>query len=179
VPDSFVDQQSEPNAVAVEGEVGAVRAWHAAHSVWLHAFLCRTLRLQASDADDIVQETWLRIIRTSFADLEHPRALLSRIALNLFRDRHRREAVRKAHLRLVVPDDAVRFDKAALAEQECELELERAILDLPEKIRDVFVLSRFRRMTNKDIAAHFGISIKTVEWRIGKAIELCSGRLRD
>lgn len=179
MPDSFVDLQSQPDAVAVEGEARSVRAWHAQHSVWLHAFLCRTLRLQASDADDIVQETWLRIIRTSFADVEHPRALLSRIALNLFRDRHRRDAVRKAHLRLVIPDNVVRFDNAALAEQECELELERAILDLPENIRDVFVLSRFRRMTNKGIAAHLGISIKTVEWRIGKAIELCAGRLRD
>lgn len=176
--DSFVDLRYEPDIAASE-EAQSLRTWHAAHSAWLHGFLCRTLRLQASDADDIVQDTWLRLIRTSLADVEHPRAFLSRVALNLFRDRYRRDAARKAHLRLVVSDDHAPIDTTALAEQECALELERAILDLPVNIRDVFVLSRFRRMTNKDIATHLGISIKTVEWRIGKAIELCAGRLRD
>jgi RNA polymerase sigma factor (sigma-70 family) len=159
-------------------EARSLKAWHASHSAWLRAFLCRTLRIQPSDADDIVQDTWLRIIRTSLADVDHPRAFLSRVAINLFRDRHRREKVRNAHLRLVHASDCNSFDPRAIAEQEGELELERAILDLPENIRDVFVLSRFCPMTNADIATHLGISVKTVEWRIGKAIELCSGRLR-
>lgn len=176
--DTFVDHRDEPDNVAMD-EARALRAWHAAHSAWLHAFLCRALRLQPSDVDDIVQDTWLRVIRTSLAEIEHPRAFLSRVALNLFRDRHRRNAVRTAHLHLVARKETARVDIAALSEQECALELERAILDLPANIRDVFVLSRFRRMTNKDIAAHFGVSIKTVEWRIGKAIELCASRLRD
>jgi len=178
VADSFVDRRDEPGGTTTD-ESHSLRAWHAAHSAWLHAFLCRALRLQPSDVDDIVQDTWLRVIRTSLAEVEHPRAFLSRVALNLFRDGHRRDAVRKGHLRLVAAAEEARFDTAALAEQECALVLERAILDLPVNIRDVFVLSRFRRMTNRDIAAHFGISVKTVEWRIGKAIELCAGRLRD
>jgi RNA polymerase sigma-70 factor (ECF subfamily) len=178
VADSLVDLLDEPDgAVAVDSR--SLRAWHAAHSAWLHGFLCRALRLQPSDADDVVQDTWLRVIRTSFAEVEHPRAFLSRVALNLLRDRHRRETVRAAHLRLVASADHARVDTDVLTEQECALELERAILDLPDTIRDVFVLSRFRHMTNRDIATHLGISIKTVEWRIGKAIELCASRLRD
>lgn len=174
--DPFVDLRATPDAA---DDSRSLRTWHAAHSAWLHGFLCRTLRLQPSDADDIVQDTWLRVIRTSLAEVEHPRAFLSRVAVNLFRDRHRRDAVRKAHLRLVATAEETRVDMTTLAEQECTLELERTILDLPINIRDVFVLSRFRRMTNKDIAAHLGISVKTVEWRIGKAIELCASRLRD
>lgn len=173
--DPYVNVRESPDA-AVEDR--SLKAWHASHSAWLHGFLCRTLRLQPSDADDIVQDTWLRIIRTSLADVEHPRAFLSRIALNLFRDRYRREKVRKAHLRLVLASDRDSIDPSAMAEQECALELERAILDLPDNLRDVFVLSRFRHMTNKDIATHLGISVKTVEWRIGKAIALCTDRLR-
>lgn len=173
--DPYVNVRELPDA-AVDDR--SLKAWHSSHSAWLHAFLCHTLRVQPSDADDIVQDTWLRIIRTSLADVEHPRAFLSRVALNLFRDRHRREKVRKAHLRLVLASDCNTIDPNAMAEQESELELERAILDLPDNLRDVFVLSRFRRMTNRDIASHLGISVKTVEWRIGKAIELCTGRLR-
>lgn len=176
--DSFADRRDDSDDTGTD-EPGALRAWHADHSVWLHNFLRRVLRLQPSDADDIVQDTWLRVIRMSVAEIDHPRAFLSRIALNLFRDRLRRDAVRNNHLRLVAIADQARVDTGALGEQECGLELERAILDLPENIRDVFVLSRFRRMTNKDIAARLGISVKTVEWRIGKAIELCASRLRN
>lgn len=160
------------------GEIESLRGWHASHSAWLHDFLRRSLRVQPSEADDIVQDTWLRIIRTSLAEVEHPRAFLSRVALNVFRDRQRRDAVRKKHRHLVLASDRDRVDPAALTEQEANRELERMILDLPENIRDVFLLSRFRRMTNKDIATHFGISVKTVEWRISRAIELCAKRLQ-
>lgn len=155
-----------------------LREWHSSHSAWLHAFLRRSLRLQPAEADDIVQDTWLRIIRTSFADVEQPRAFLSRIALNLFRDRRRRDAVRETHYRLALASDRGALDPQAMTEQEAKREFERVILDLPEKLRDVFVLSRFRRMTNQQIAAHLGISVKTVEWRIGKAIELCASGLQ-
>ena len=175
VADSFLKADGASDRGDTDG--GALREWHGTHSAWLHGFLCRSLRLQSSDADDIVQDTWLRVIRTSLADVEHPRAYLSRIALNLFRDRYRRDKRQRAYLCLVLADEATEL--AAMAEQESALELERAILDLPESLRDVFVLSRFRRLTNKDIADQLGISVKTVEWRIGKAIELCTTRLRS
>jgi RNA polymerase sigma-70 factor (ECF subfamily) len=173
-PNFDAEESGEPDLV----DARSLRAWYSSHSAWLQGFLVRTLRIQPSEADDIVQDTWLRIIRTSLADISYPRAFLSRVALNLFRDRLRREKVRGAHLRLVFASDRNSIDPTAMAEQEGELELERIILDLPENIRDVFLLSRFRRMTNRDIATQLGISVKTVEWRIGRAIELCADRLR-
>lgn len=174
--DSYLDAEKRSDADDLSS--GALREWHGSHSAWLHNFLCRTLRLQPSDADDIVQDTWLRVVRTSLADVEHPRAFLSRVALNLFRDNHRREKRRNAYLRLVSTEREPR-DPTAMAEQEGDLELERAILHLPQNLRDVFLLSRFRRFTNKEIAEHLGISVKTVEWRMGKAIEQCASRLRS
>lgn len=137
-----------------------LRTNHAAHSAWLHAFLCRKLRLQPTDADDIVQDTWLRAMRISFADIEHPRAYLSRIALNLFRDRKRSEAVRTRHRHLALVSDRSQLDLSAMTEQEAQRNLERIILDLPDILRDVFLLSRFEGMTNRDIASFLGISVK-------------------
>lgn len=146
------------------------------HADWLRRHLAR-LGARAGEADDIVQDTWLRAAGRG-EEIEHPKAFLSRTALNLLRDRSRREAVRERHRQVAANDIGIAARTPGFAEQEAEFELKQIILDLPEIYRDVFVLSRFRRMTNADIAAHFGISIKTVEWRLGKALELCMIRLR-
>ena len=42
---------------------------------------------------------------------------------------------------------------------------------LPEKCRMVFMLSRFENLSNKEIAEHLNISIKTVESQITKALK--------
>ena len=148
------------------------------HAGWLRALVTRRLRAQPTDVDDIVQDTWLRVAGCRTDNIQHPKAFLSQTALNLFRDRKRRDAVRQHHREGVTADQG-RGDRHGMSEQEAVLELERIVLDLPEKIRDVFVLSRFRHMSNAEIATTLGISVKTVEWRMGKALALCMSRLRD
>ena len=156
-------------------DASPVEAWIERDGPWLHRLLRRGLRLPAADAEDLAQETWLRVLRTAPTQVAHPRAFLSRVALNLFRDGRRRQE--KRHL--VAANDRVALPPQALQEQEADCILEQVITDLPEPLRDVFVLSRFRRMTNHDIAAQLGISVKTVEWRIGKAMEQIMTKLRD
>lgn len=48
--------------------------------------------------------------------------------------------------------------------------LQEYILELPEKRRQVFLLSRKYYMTNKQIAEHLGISVNTVESQMTKAL---------
>jgi RNA polymerase sigma-70 factor (ECF subfamily) len=150
------------------------------HADWLRQLLSRRLRSQPADIDDLVQETYLRAIRRPVAEISHPKAYLSQIALNLFRDTKRREAVRADHRRAVQSDVTQGAGPATgMSDQEASVELVRLIRDMPEPFRDVFTLSRFRHMTNRDIAAHLEISVKTVEWRMGKALDYCLSRLRD
>ncbi len=158
----------------------AIEALYRDHAEWLRALVSRRLRVQPADVEDIVQDTWIRAAGRKSDDIEHPKAFLSQTALNLFRDRKRREAVRDDHRRGVVANDAgSASQKPGLSEPETVLALERLILSMPEIYRDVFTLSRFRHMTNAQIAEHLGISIKTVEWRMGKALELCMMALHD
>lgn len=150
------------------------------HADWLRQLLSRRLRAQPADIDDLVQETYLRASRRPATEISHPKAFLSQIALNLFRDGKRREAVRADHFRsaqLAAPQG--NEGAPGLLDQEAATELARLIRDMPEPWRDVFTLSRFRHMTNRDIAAHLDISVKTVEWRMGKALDYCLTRLRD
>ena len=149
------------------------------HGEWLRAIVRRRLRVQPAEADDIVQETYLRLARSPTEGVERPRALLSRIALNLFRDKRRREVVRSAYRASASLVPPAKSTPGAMSEQEAALAIEHIVVTMPEKWCDVFVLSRFRHMQNHQIALHLGVSIKTVEWRMSKALEHCLRALRD
>lgn len=169
--DAPADSREKPSATSIDG-------WFERDGQWLHRLLRRHLRVSHAEAEDIAQDTWLRVLRSPPADVAHPRAFLSRIALNLFRDRLRRDRLRRDRHHLVAVNDGAAPRVDGLHEQEADRILEQIVMDLPQPLRDTFVLSRFRRMTNHDIAAHLGISVKTVEWRIGKAMEQCMTKLR-
>ena len=59
-----------------------------------------------------------------------------------------------------------------LETQELQQHINKAIEALPERCRLVFSLSRYEEMTYAQIATSLGISIKTVENQISKALKL-------
>jgi RNA polymerase sigma-70 factor (ECF subfamily) len=58
-----------------------------------------------------------------------------------------------------------------LYEREINKLLNQQIILLPEQCRNVFLMSRQEELSNKEIAARLGISVKTVEGHITKAIK--------
>lgn len=146
---------------------------------WLARTLASRFGLARRDVEDIVQESFIRLSRYSVADRgRHPKALLMRIAANLSADGFRRNVARRQDRH--VPLDVIEHDSAsafgAAADQEAIYEMKRAILDLPANLRETFLLARFTPMTHAEIAAHLGISTKTVEWRIKKCVSICLER---
>ncbi|WP_442590797.1 RNA polymerase sigma-70 factor [Pedobacter sp. AW31-3R] len=57
--------------------------------------------------------------------------------------------------------------------------LQQALGDLPEKCRTIFQLSRFEELKYQEIADQLGISIKTVEAQMGKALKILRYKLLD
>lgn len=66
----------------------------------------------------------------------------------------------------VLPDEAERHH----AQNDLETALHAAIQTLPEKCRLVFSLSRFEELSHREIAERLGISTKTIENQITKAL---------
>jgi len=57
--------------------------------------------------------------------------------------------------------------------------IEKAISELPESYRETFELSRFGEMSNAQIANHFGVSVKTVEYRMTQTLKILRRKLSD
>jgi RNA polymerase sigma-70 factor, ECF subfamily len=62
---------------------------------------------------------------------------------------------------------------------ELEQRIKNALNDLPEQCRTVFQLSRFEELKYQQIADTLGISIKTVEAQMGKALRIMRVKLVD
>jgi RNA polymerase sigma-70 factor (ECF subfamily) len=57
--------------------------------------------------------------------------------------------------------------------------LDQAISKLPDRCREIFELSRFENLKNKEIAEKLGITEKTVENQITKALTILRKELKD
>ena len=55
----------------------------------------------------------------------------------------------------------------------------KALTKMPEQSRDIFILSRYQNTPNKMIAEKLGISIKSVEFHITKALKILRTELKD
>lgn len=154
------------------------RAWldalHQRYSAWFQARLVR--QYGAQDADDLVQDTWLRISRLcGDGEIRAPKAFLLKVAANVASGRQTSRIRRER-----IASDAGGLEGWGVTEstQDQTVLARQIVLSLPQPLRDVFVLSRVGGLTNGQIAEQLGISPKTVEWRMTKALAHCAAQLR-
>ncbi|MCB0489000.1 MAG: RNA polymerase sigma-70 factor, partial [Cyclobacteriaceae bacterium] len=94
-------------------------------------------------------------------------------SLNYLRDR-------KMHLSVeTVEDHAVDNASDQLISNELEREITMAINSLPEKCRIIFEMSRFEELKYAEIADKLGLSVKTVEAQMSKALSILRRHLAD
>ena len=71
------------------------------------------------------------------------------------------------------------FDENKLSETELEDIIQNAINSLPEKCREIFVLSRIEGLQYKEIASQLNISINTVENQMAIALKKLRIKLKE
>ena len=142
-------------------------------------------------AQDLVQETFLRILRS--ADRYRPEArfktYLFTVARNLWIDQHRsRKAAPKtvsanlplaedgATLADTVPTPELGPDARLVGREAAEL-VREALERLPEGQRDVWLLAVDQDLKQKEIAAVLGIPLGTVKSRMNAAVTRLRGLL--
>ena len=136
-----------------------------------------------SDAEDAVQETFLRVLRHrhSLGEVRDHRVWLIRIVWNIVLDRKRRAKSRPEtddveELARVLPSTGLSAEDVAAAAQHHARVL--ACVDrLPNKERQVLILSAFEELTSVEISAVLGITESSVRSRLFRARNLMAGLL--
>ncbi len=67
----------------------------------------------------------------------------------------------------------------ALEEEELKEKINAALAALPERCREIFMMSRFEELRYAQIAEKLNISVKTVEAQMGKALGILREKLKD
>jgi len=148
----------------------------------LRRYLGAQFRSLSDAIDDLVQETYLRILRTyERGPVDSPRGLLFTIARNVARDLLRRRGAGGAYfaitesdeLRVLPDDDVIEPSESASRSQEYGL-LAAAIAELPPRCREVLVLRKFEHLSQREISQRLCISEHTVEAQLTKALHRCT-----
>jgi RNA polymerase sigma-70 factor (ECF subfamily) len=135
------------------------------------------------DAPDLLQEVCLRALEsTDLGAVKNLRAFMFRIAGNLVIDTYRRRQTRAGHLVAPPPElDELQGDAPgpeAVLEGQAELvRILKLLRDLPAACRHAFLLNRVDGLTHAQIAERFGISRKSVERHIQRALLHCMSGL--
>ena len=134
-------------------------------------------------AEDIVQDTFVKL----WEDHEKLnvtvslRSILLKAIQNKCIDWHRHRKIMNTHSTYIIDNSPLyEYDTDNyILRSELEGRIEKAIVNLPEKFKEAFEMNRFEGLKYQEIATKQNVSIRTVEVRISKALELLRKSLID
>ncbi len=127
------------------------------------------------DADDFVQEAWLRMARhLDGVAVPNPEAYLTRTAINIAIDAHRARAVHRdttAVDELQVVDVAPGVEAQMLGKERLD-RMWQCLERMPERTREIFLAHRVGERSYADIGREFGISESVVSKHVARGAAL-------
>ncbi len=168
---------------AALAEQDAMRALAQRFGLVLQQFFQRRVRDRA-EAEDLVQEVFVRLLkRGNIAALEDLRGYLFETASSVLLDRVRKRSSHHSN-------DHLPFDPAVHAHedfgadrvligQETLTRASRALLELPERTRTIFILRRMEGLRYQDIAQRLNISLSLVEKQMARAVAYLTQRMGE
>ncbi len=147
----------------------------------LERFFRRRVSVRA-EVDDLVQEVFLRLARQdSIEAIDNPQAYVFQVAANILRDQGRRRRTHSADVHESFEDavhgsQTISPERVVMARQSMG-QLKAALLKLPLRTQEVFVLHRFEGLRYSEIANRLGVSLSAVEKHMMKAMKHITRRL--
>lgn len=141
----------------------------------LFALALQRLR-NVEDAEDAVQETYLKAWKVAWESVESPDAMLTTIHLNVVRDILRRRAQSPVDTGILdevaetVPSPQADPERALLAKMSWD-KVARAIDALPPVSRKVFIMGKIQQLSHAEISDTTGMSRAAIEKNLVRAMQ--------
>lgn len=153
----------------------AFRALYRVHTPALYGFALRLARGNRDEAEDIVQDAWVRAVAQldGFRWQSSLKTWLHAVALNVYRETLRRRDTAARHRQELQR----RFTVVHGDRRPPPLDLERAVRELPDGQREALVLHDIEGYTHQEIAGLLGIAEGTSKSQLSKARRALRARL--
>jgi RNA polymerase sigma-70 factor (family 1) len=176
-------QELEPNLLISlqKGDKSAFDTLFRAYYAPLCHYACTFTNHDMDEAEDVVQQVFVKFWEQS-ATLElqySAKSYLYKMVYNRCLNRIRNAQVQEKYKKY----NALQLEKGheiqPVIADELSERIKNALQVLPTECRRVFEMSRFEELKYREIAEKLGISIKTVETQMGKALRLMRTELAD
>jgi RNA polymerase sigma-70 factor (ECF subfamily) len=176
--------QREEQILIAEFKKGSVHAFDSLYQMYAHRLyaFCKTYTKQSDDAKDIVQEAFLHLWQVR----ESIRAEASLQSLLFTMVRNRALNYLAARVNSPVFEDYVDYANELAVDADGDRRMEYTefmhkvddeVEQLPASQRNIFRLSRFECLSNKEIAERLSLSEQTVKNQLTKALKQLRERL--
>lgn len=133
----------------------------------------------SQQAEDIVQEAYIKLWNNCAKVIfEKAKSFLYTVANNHFLNEvAHKKVVLEYQKKSTTSNSTNETPQFILEEEEFHTKLKKAIADLPEKQREVFLLSRIDKKKYSEIADITGVSVKAIEKRMSKALVILKEKI--
>jgi RNA polymerase sigma-70 factor (ECF subfamily) len=139
-----------------------------------------TILKSHDEAEDIVQQVFITVWnkKQDIGSVQSLKSYLYRSVYNSSLNRIKQLNVRQEYAKDYV---LTHSEGVGTADRHKELQqrIETALEQLPEQCGKIFRMSRFEQLKYQEIADQMGLSVKTVENQMGKALKLMREKLKD
>ena len=159
----------------MEGKEKAFENIYHSYSRKLFNF-CRKYYLTVDQAEEIVQQVFITIWekKEQLVPEKSFDAYIFTITTNKIKDFYRKKVIKDAFINhtLYLKKDYSFITHEEVYYNELNSLIERTIDKLPQRCREIFILSRFEELSYKDIAEKLEITESTVNTQITKALKM-------
>lgn len=151
------------------------------HYRQLHAYAATIIK-DSDEAEEKVQHVFYKLWekRDTLAELESVSAYLYRSVHNECLNYLKHNKVKKVYeAHALHTGNVIAPTTDTATTRELEAKIDDALNSLPEQCRTIFQMSRYEELKYREIADQLGLSIKTIENQMGKALKILRTKLAD